>query len=282
MSQSFRWSFDGKIAAPEVPGLLELSLPSAVKKKNGTLLALRKQDVSSCQASPLQHFSPLYLCKHLGVKREAPACFTGQDSYLLNCFGNNNMSYMTPQPFAEREGETWIMEGGWFGGACMAANLLHMEEIAFPSKMSFSSCLSCTGDDESQHALPCFVSASSFLSLQGRETANRHQRREQALIISCSGLLFPFLVISISYPLCRLKSICEYQYWKQSPTKSWHQCLIKSWFQSKSHRKCWRISQSIKWASFWYWHQNSGSSKTSHKRSPFLKAQYVLVKNWDE
>lgn len=74
----------------------------------------------------------------------------------------------------------------------MAANLLHMEEIAFPSKMCFSSCLSCTGDDESQHALPCFVSAYSFLSLQGRETANRHQRREQALIISCSGLLFPF------------------------------------------------------------------------------------------
>lgn len=33
----------------------------------------------------------------------------------------------------------------------MAANLLHMEEMAFPGKMHFSTCLSCIDDDEPQH-----------------------------------------------------------------------------------------------------------------------------------
>lgn len=35
-----------------------------------------------------------------------------------------------------------IIEGGRFRGACMAANLHHMEEMSFPCKMCFSSCVS--------------------------------------------------------------------------------------------------------------------------------------------
>lgn len=68
-------------------------------------------------------------------------------------------------------------------------------------------CLSCTDDDESQQMNPpplaVFVSASSFLSPQGREAANRHQGREQAFILSAVPFLLKshFLLFSIFSPL---------------------------------------------------------------------------------
>lgn len=78
----------------------------------------------------------------------------------------------------------------------MTANLLHMEEMAFPCKICFFLMrLSCADDDESQHvpslsSLSPFVSGSSLLSLQGRE-ANRHQGRRHAVSLSAPLLFVP-------------------------------------------------------------------------------------------
>ena len=89
----------------------------------------------------------------------------------------------------------------------MVANLHHMEEMSFLCKTCFFlMCLSCTDDDESQQMNPplaLFVSASSFLSPQGREAANRHQGREQAFILSAVPFLLKshFLLFSIYSPL---------------------------------------------------------------------------------
>ncbi len=149
-----------------------------------------KLDVSSCQFSPLQRLLFLYLCERWGVRgrpllasvdKRATSLFILATLVLRRVAWHHELSL--------REKRREMMEGERFGRACMAANLLHMEEMAFPCKMCFSSCLSCTDDDESQHAPP-FVSASSFLSLQGRETANRHQGREYALILSAVPLVF--------------------------------------------------------------------------------------------
>lgn len=56
-----------------------------------------------------------------------------------------------------------IIEGGRFWGACVVANLHHMEEMSFLCKTCFFlMCLSCTDDDESQQMNP---PPSPFLSL---------------------------------------------------------------------------------------------------------------------
>lgn len=49
---------------------------------------------------------------------------------------------MAPGALAGKKKGEQIIEGGRFRGACMAANLHHMEEMSFPCKMCFSSCVS--------------------------------------------------------------------------------------------------------------------------------------------
>lgn len=92
-------------------------------------------------------------------------------------------------------------------------------------------CLSCTDDDESQQMNPpplaVFVSASSFLSPQGREAANRHQGREQAFILSAVPFLLKshFLLFSIFSPLRDTKLVStEMHLWvlKTVTQRSWN------------------------------------------------------------
>lgn len=91
------------------------------------------------------------------------------------------------------------MEAGWLGKESSAVNLLHMEEIAFHVESVVLLVSPRSDNDESQHAPHSLVSAYSFLFLRGRETANRHQGIEKALILSCCLIFFkkkiPFLVI---------------------------------------------------------------------------------------
>lgn len=78
-------------------------------------------------------------------------------------------SCMASQALAERGEQR--REGERFRGTCMAANLLHMEEMAFPCKMCFPSCVSPALMMMNLSMPPSFVSASSLLSPPGRETA---------------------------------------------------------------------------------------------------------------
>lgn len=61
---------------------------------------------------------------------------------------------MAPGAFAVRGKGKKLVCGRRLRGTCIAANLLHMEAMAFPCKMCFLSCVSCTDDDESQRASP--------------------------------------------------------------------------------------------------------------------------------
>lgn len=118
-----------------------------------------------------------------------PASLSGQEGYLFIHFGNNCVK-MAPWAPAGRERERQRMEGVRLGGACMAANLLHMEEMAFPCKMCFSSCVSpvlmmmnlSTFPLSLSLSLPALSVPLSFLSLWGRKTANRHQGSSSPLL----------------------------------------------------------------------------------------------------
>lgn len=68
-----------------------------------------------------------------------------------------------------------VRVGGQFGGASVAANLLHMEATAFPTR--FPPLMMAMNPGSSSIF---FASAYSFLSLRGRQGANRHRGRQAA------------------------------------------------------------------------------------------------------
>lgn len=84
---------------------------------------------------------------------------------------------------AVRETEQKMKGRGSYGGTCIDTNLLHMEEMAFPCKMCFSSCVSpalmmmmmnhSTFPLSSLYRHLCFC-LFLFCSF-GAETASRHQ-----------------------------------------------------------------------------------------------------------
>lgn len=105
-----------------------------------------------------------------------------------------------------------VMEGGLFGGTCMAANLLHMEEIAFPCRMHFPMLLLMT------LSMPYHLLSLPPAFCRSRaETASRHQGRDQALILPFLYLFlilhFLLCLISMKMYLCHLKSACEREHW---------------------------------------------------------------------
>lgn len=93
----------------------------------------------------------LYLCE-----REAPACFSGLRGYLFIHFGNTcvKMSYMAPWALAKRE-----KQRKWWWEKCLEENAWPLisstwRKWLFHVKCVFLMCLSCTDNDESQHAPP--------------------------------------------------------------------------------------------------------------------------------
>lgn len=170
------------------------SLPYAVKNMvHPWLLKSRMCQAVSLQPCTTRACVFLSLWALLGCEDKSPckSQWTKKKSFIHFANSCVRTSY-TMSPCWERE----MREGVRFRGACMVANLLHMEEMAFPCKMCFFPHVSLlywwwwwiSARSLYLLTLPP-VSASSFLSLQGRETANRHQGREHVLILSARLLL---------------------------------------------------------------------------------------------
>lgn len=121
-----------------------------------------------CQAVKLP---PCSACERLGV-RWSPLLVC----YQFICFGNTKNIRKAPQPFPQKE--KTMMEGGLFGGTCLAANLLHMEEIAFPCRMHFPMLMMMN-----LSMLYHLLSLPPAFCRSRAETASRHQGSNQAPIL---------------------------------------------------------------------------------------------------
>ena len=149
MWQSFGSSFDGKIEALAVPGLLQRPpLQRAARCHKNTVHPWHLKS-RMCQAVSL-HPCSARVCVFLsrrafGCKEEGPRKpHWTRGAIRLYSFCQHLRSDRLHGTRSPTLREKWreMLERVRWGGACMAANLLHMEGMAFPCKMHFSPCVS--------------------------------------------------------------------------------------------------------------------------------------------
>lgn len=169
---------------PNSPWLLERPFCSLLCcQKYCASLALRKQDVSSCQSSPLQRLFSLHLCERWGVRGRpllSSMSKRATSSFILSTLVLRRVAWHHESLLREKEGRKWWKEKGleahaWLLISSTCRKWLFHGKCVFPH-VSLLYLWWWISAWTTPPPSP-FVSASSFLSLQGRKTAKRNQGR---------------------------------------------------------------------------------------------------------